>query len=86
MSKGKKKHAFINIHQVFPGILYKFCVGVVVQMDLPDPDTQIHLYLTTLITGATARLMTLFKTFFGNKKTNDWALDMCPSVFFSKLS
>lgn len=30
--------------------------------------------------------MTLFKTFFGNKKTNDWALDMCPSVFFSKIS
>lgn len=45
--KEKKKHAFINIHQVFPGILYKFCVGFVVQMDLPDPDTQIHLYLTT---------------------------------------
>lgn len=30
--------------------------------------------------------MTLLKTFFGNKKTNDWALDMCPSVFFSKIS
>lgn len=45
--KEKKNMHLINIHQVFPGILYKFCVGVVVQMDLPDPDTQIHLYLTT---------------------------------------
>lgn len=85
----------INIHQVFPGILYKFCVGVVVQIDLPDlihrdtyisPPGSAWSFIYSLITGATARLMTLFKTFFGNKKTNDWALDMCPSVFFSKLS
>lgn len=92
----EKKHAFIYIHQVFPGILYKFCVGVVVQMDLPDPDIHRYTYISppgsawsfiySLITGATARLMTLFKTFFGNNKTNDWALDMCPSVFFSKIS
>lgn len=93
--KEKKKHAFINIHQVFPGILYKFCVGLVVQIDLPDlihrdtyisPPGSAWSFIYSLITGATARLMTLFKTFFGNKKTNDWALDMCPSVFFSKLS
>lgn len=86
----------INIHQVFPGILYKFCVGVVnVQIDLPDlihrdtyisPPGSAWSFIYSLITGATARLMTLFKTFFGNKKTNDRALDMCPSVFFSKLS
>lgn len=36
MSKEKNMH-LINIHQVFPGILYTFCVGVVVHRDLPDP-------------------------------------------------
>lgn len=85
----------INIHQVFPGILYKLCVGLVVQIDPPDlihrdtyisPPGSAWPFIYSLITGATARLMTLFKTFFGNKKTNDWALDMCPSVFFSKPS
>lgn len=96
MSKEKKKNMrLINIHQVFPGILYKFCVGVVVQIDPPDlihrdtyisPPGSAWPFIYSLITGATARLMTLFKTFFGNKKTNDWALDMCPSVFFSKIS
>lgn len=35
MSKEKNMH-LINIHQVFPGILYTFCVGVVVHRDLPD--------------------------------------------------
>lgn len=36
MSKEKNMH-LINIHQVFPGILFTFCVGVVVHRDLPDP-------------------------------------------------
>lgn len=35
MSKEKNMH-LINIHQVFQGILYTFCVGVVVHRDLPD--------------------------------------------------
>lgn len=96
MSKEKKKHAFNKYSSGISRYIVQTLRGGCCT-DRPPPDL-IHRYtyisppgsawpfIYSLITGATARLMTLFKTFFGNKKTNEWALDMCPSVFFSKLS
>lgn len=92
--KEKKKHAFIFIRyfQVYCtsfawGLLYRWIsLTPIHRYTYISPPGSAWSFIYSLITGATARLMTLFKTFFGNKKTNDWALDMCPSVFFSKLS
>lgn len=92
MSKEEeKKHPFnkysSGISSFAWGLLYRWISLTPIHRDTYiSPPGSAWSFIYSLITGATARLMTLFKTFFGNKKTNDWALDMCPSIFFSKLS